>query len=183
MTLRSDKELVAAALEQDLAAFDELMQRYERLVYRIAVHFVHDSETAFDVSQTVFLKAFQRLGQFRHEAQVKTWLLRIAYNESVDWLRRHRHQGALQDPLEEAHPQLAMEAAQERELLRKDDRAQLSRALAGLNERHRLAVILRYFQGLGIQEVARILGCSEGVTKNMLFRSVRTLREALSGSL
>ncbi|WLT31241.1 RNA polymerase sigma factor [Geothrix sp. PMB-07] len=183
MTLRSDKELVAAALEQDLGAFDELMQRYERLVYKVAFNFVHDSETAFDVSQTVFLKAFQRLAQFRHEAQVKTWLMRITHNESIDCLRHHRARGADLDPLEEASPHLAMEAAQERDLLQRDDRAQLSRALARLNERHRLAVILRYFQGLGIQEVALILGCSEGVTKNMLFRSVRTLREALSGSL
>ena len=183
MTLRSDKELVAAALDQDLGAFDELMQRYERLVYQVAIHFVHDSETAFDVSQTVFLKVFQRLAQFRHEAQVKTWLLRITYNESIDWLRRHRAQGAAHDSLEEASPHLAMAPAQERDLLQRDDRAQLSRALAGLNERHRLAVILRYFQELGIQEIAQILGCSEGVTKNMLFRSVRALREALSGSL
>lgn len=183
MTGRSDNQLVAAALEQDLGAFDELMQRHQRLVYSVAIHLVRDSETAFDVTQTVFLKAFQRLDQYRHEAQVKTWLLRITYHESVDSLRRHRLRGALQEPLEEASPHLAMEAAQERELLQKDDRVQLSRALAGLNERHRLAVILRYFQGLGIQDIARILGCSEGVTKNMLFRSVRSLREALSGSL
>lgn len=180
VSLRSDHELMEASLDGDLAAFDELMQRYERLVYRVAIHLLHHSESAFDVTQTVFLKAFEGLARFRHESNVKTWLLRITYNECIDCLRRHRSQGENHDPLEEASAHLAAEAVQEREALRREDRLRLARALADLNERYRLAVVLRYFQGLSIAEIASVLGCSEGVTKNMLFRSVRSLRESLA---
>jgi RNA polymerase sigma-70 factor (ECF subfamily) len=175
-------ELLEAALARDLGAFDAFMQRYERLVYRVAIHFVRDPEAAFDVSQSVFLKAFQGLARFRHEANPRTWLLRITYNESIDCLRRNRLRAVPQDLLgEEAEP-LAVEAAQEREALRLDDQARVARAMAGLNQRHRLAVALRYFQGLGIQEIAQVLGCSEGVTKNILFRSLRSLRATLTGT-
>ena len=181
MDLRSDKSLIEAALARDLGAFDELMQRYERLVYKVALNFVHDSESAFDISQSVFLKAFQGLDRFRHEANVKTWILRITYNESIDWLRKHRSQGGVHASIEDAPEPLAVAPDQERDVFGQEDRARIARAVATLNERHRLAVSLRYFQGLGIPEIAHVLGCSEGVTKNMLFRSVRSLRETLAG--
>jgi len=178
--LRSDRELMEAALAGELGAFDELMQRYERLVYRVAIHFVQESESAFDVTQTVFLKAFQGLAQFRHDANVKTWLLRITTNESIDCLRKHRTHGAGHDVFDEAASPLMAEATQEHTLLHLDDKARIARALKGLNARTRLAIILRYFQDLGIAEIAQVLGCSEGVTKNMLFRGVRSLREKLT---
>jgi RNA polymerase sigma-70 factor (ECF subfamily) len=174
-------ELLEASQARDLGAFDAFMQRYERLVYKVAIHFVREPEAAFDVSQTVFLKAFQGLAQFRREATPRTWLLRITYNESIDCLRRNRLRVDAHDPLEEGES-LAVEAAQEREALRLDDQARVARAMAGLNQRHRLAVVLRYFQGLGIQEIAQVLGCSEGVTKNILFRSLRSLRATLTGT-
>ena len=176
MTLRSDQDLLEAALGQDLGAFDEFMQRYERLVVKVAFQFVHDPDAAFDVAQTVFLKAFQGLGHFRHEAKAKTWLLRITCNESLDWLRRGRAQRLAHGPMEE----LPVEPSQEHEAFHLEDRARVTQALTGLNERHRLAVILRYFQGLGIAEIAQVLGCSQGVTKNMLFRGVRALRATLT---
>lgn len=179
LQLRTDQELIEAARGQDLEAFDEFMRRHQSLVHRVAIHFVHDPEAAFDITQTAFLKAFQGLGRFRFEASVRTWLLRIAYNESIDWLRKHRH-GGRHEPLEDASPFLAVDPAQDRALLAADDQTRIAQAMTGLSERYRLAVVLRYFQGLGVAEIAQVLGCSEGVTRNMLFRSIRTLRAVLS---
>lgn len=180
MNLLTDEELIEAAQARDLDAFDAFMQRHERLVYKVALNLVQDPDLAFDLTQSTFLKAFQGLARFRHEAQPRTWLLRIATHESLDALRRRRSRGDGHGPLEEEAPELALHPNQEQEVLQRDDRHRLGRAMAKLNERHRLALVLRYFQDLGIPEIARVLGCSEGVTKNMLFRSVRSLRDAMN---
>ncbi len=178
--MRSDMELVDAVRGGDLEAFDELMRRYERLVYRVAISFVSTPENAFDVTQTVFLKAFRGLGGFRSEANVKTWLLRITHNESVNWLRSGKTKEDAHEPVEALADVLPGKGSQETDLLARERREHLERAMGKLNARYRLAVVLRYFQGLDIAEISAVLGCSEGVTKNILFRSVRTLRESLS---
>jgi len=176
----SDQELLEQTLNGDLEAFDELMKRYERLVYKVAYGFVGDAESAFDVSQTVFLKAYKALGGFRKEANVKTWLMRITYNESINWTRRPAERSQAHQSLEDASAELTAHGAQESDLERKEARRRISMAMEKLNERYRLAVVLRYFQGLGIAEISEVLGCSEGVTKNILFRSVKTMREAMT---
>lgn len=176
----SDQELVERTLGGELEAFDELMKRYERLVYKVAYGFVGDAESALDVSQTVFLKAYKALAGFRKEANVKTWLMRITYNESINWVRRPGSQSRLHEPLEDAVAELTADASQEDEMVRRETRERIDGAMARLNERYRLAVVLRYFQGLGIAEISDVLGCSEGVTKNILFRSVKAMRESMT---
>jgi RNA polymerase sigma-70 factor (ECF subfamily) len=176
----SDQELVEKTLNGDLEVFDELMKRYERLVYKVAYGFVGDAESAFDVSQTVFLKAYKALAGFRKEANVKTWLMRITYNESINWVRRPSERSSVHEALDDTSFELTAEAPQERDLEQRESRRKISKAMEKLNERYRLAVVLRYFQGLGIAEISEVLGCSEGVTKNILFRSVKTMREAMT---
>ena len=176
----SDQELVEKTLSGDLEAFDELMKRYERLVYKVAYGFVGDSESAFDVSQTVFLKAYKALSGFRKEANVKTWLMRITYNESINWMRRPSERSGIHQSIDDASSELTADASQEIHLERKESRRKIAKAMEKLNERYRLAVVLRYFQGLGIAEISEVLGCSEGVTKNILFRSVKAMREAMT---
>ena len=178
--MRSDLELVEAVRGGDLEAFDELMRRYERLVYKVAVSFVATPENSFDVTQTVFLKAFRGLSGFRNEAHLKTWLLRITHNESVNWLRGGSVKEESHERIDAVADFLPGRDSQEADLLARERREHLERAMATLNDRYRLAVVLRYFQGLDIAEISAVLGCSEGVTKNILFRSVRTLRESLA---
>ena len=178
--MTSDQNLVEQTLEGNLEAFDELMKRYERLVYKVAVGFVGDPENAFDVSQTVFMKAYKALGSFRKEANVKTWLMRITYNESINWIRKPSSRSQIHDSIDEASTELTAGASQEADLERTENRALIGKAMTKLNDRYRLAVVLRYFQGLGISEISEVLGCSDGVTKNILFRSVKTMREAMT---
>lgn len=172
----SDQSLVAAALAGRLDAFDELMRRHERTVFRAAWGFGKNRENALDITQQVFLKAYRGLASFRQDADLKTWLLKIAYHEGVSWVRRNgradRH-----EPIDDDVP---LPGNQEQRLLATERERQLESALGKLNQRHRTAIELRYRQGLPISEVAAVLQCSEGVAKNMLFRSVRTLRQALA---
>src|SRR5919108_5548564 len=82
--------LVEAAKAGDVAAFEELVRRYDRNVFRIANHITHNTEDAEDVVQEAFLKAYQNLGNFQEQSKFYTWLVRIAVNEALMKLRRRR---------------------------------------------------------------------------------------------
>lgn len=178
----TDDRLVDETLDGDVEAFEALMRRYERLVFTVARGYGRSRENALDITQNVFLKVYRSLPGFRRESSFKTWLLRIAYNESANWVRRHgRHRGHESiDPSAEPHDGLpARDPSQESRILAGERIALVERHLGNLNARYRLAVELRYFQELSIREIAEVLECSEGVAKNMLFRSIRRLRDEL----
>src|ERR1043165_6667811 len=88
----ADAALVGRYLAGDMAAFDELMIRYERQVYRICYRFVENRDDAMDLAQEVFIKAFEHLPSFRGESSLKTWLYRIAVNHCINHVHNHSHQ-------------------------------------------------------------------------------------------
>ena len=172
-----DATLSRAAAAGDDGAFDELMRRYERLIFTVAFRFCHDRDIALDLTQTVFLKAWRGLGEFRGDSSLKTWLLRIAYREASDARRRHAPL-ALAEPLEPgAEP--TQPAVQEDAVLRRERSGRLRRALDAIHHRYRQAIELRYAHQLSIREISAILETSETMTKNLLFRGLERLRRAL----
>lgn len=176
---RSDEELITQTLAGDLEAFDELMQRYERFVYKVAHSFGRDRDSALDITQSVFLKAFDNLGSFRQESQFKTWLARIAYREGMNWTRReHRHRDLA--PLADEVESLVEGTDLNKDLLAHERKRQLFAVLERLNSKQRLVVILRYLHDLPVREIASILQASPGVTRNLLFRSLRKMRDDLN---
>ena len=177
----TDLELIRDVLGGDHDAFESLMKRYEHLVFKVAYSFARDREEALDLTQTVFLKAFRGLESFRTEADFKTWLLRITYNEGVNWVRKAGREGTRED-FEIASTRLAHAPLQEERLVEKEEAGRLRRGLDSLNERYRTAIILRYHHGMPIREIAGVLQCSETMTKNILFRGVRNLRRAVVGA-
>lgn len=177
MDVRSDAELIDSTLAGRSAAFDELMKRYERIVFKVAYSFCYSREDALDITQSVFLKTYRSLGTFRRDADFKTWVLRIAYNEGIDFVRRRKKLAEETFDVETVQP--AVDAAQERALIERDQTVRLQRGLEKLNTRHRTALVLRYLQGVPIAEIAGVMRCSEGMVKNILFRGVRTLRKAV----
>src|ERR1044071_8966523 len=84
-----DAELVNRYLAGDTAAFDEIMVRYERQIYRICYRFVDNRDDAMDLAQEVFIKAFEHLATFRRESSLKTWLYRIAMNHCINHVKKH----------------------------------------------------------------------------------------------
>jgi len=175
----TELDLIRRVLAGDHEAFESLMKRYERLVFKVAYSFARDREEALDLTQTVFLKAYRGLDSFRTEADFKTWLLRITYNEGVNWVRKAGREGTRED-LESASRHLTSAPRQEDRLVEKEQRGSLRRAMESLNERYRTAIILRYHHGMPIREIAGVLQCSETMTKNILFRGVRNLRRAVA---
>ena len=178
---RTDNDLVTATLGGELAAFDLLMQRYERLVYALVVSFATNSEEALDLTQEIFLKAYRKLAAFDGSGTFKAWLARISINEGINSAksatrRQSRHE-AWHIVREDHQP-----AAQDREVLTAERKQQVAHALRGLAPRHRLAIELRYLQEMSIPEVASVLECSEGVARNILFRGLRKLRQQVAAA-
>ena len=173
-----DAALIEESRRGSPVAFDALMQRYERLVYAVAWAYTHERESALDVTQEVFLKVYRKLEAYRGAGPFRSWLLRIAGRESLNWLRRHRRLRQAEElPPDPPGPE---EGLPESDLLREEGLRRLRTGVDRLPPRQQLAVRLRYFQGLRVREVAAVLGCSEGTGKNLLFRGVQKLREQLA---
>lgn len=171
---------MASALRHEPAAFEELMRRYERLVFKVAVSFTRERQGALDIVQNVFLKAFRGLDRLQVDSNFRAWLMRIATNESINWTRRHgRHQGHA--PVEAIAEAIAGGDDPAEDLRRQEEQARLLEGLEGLMPRYRQALSLRYFQGMRLREIAELLDCSENVVKQLLFRGVRALRAAVHG--
>jgi RNA polymerase sigma-70 factor (ECF subfamily) len=169
----SDRELVSEIRAGSAVAFEHLMRRYERLVYRVAYGLIGDGESALDITQETFLKVHEQLGSWRGEGDLKNWIARIAANQALNWKRsreRHRTCELDEDVLVRPDP------PQEARLHAREAHEALHRSLTSLSPRHRLAVVLRYFQGMSTREISGVLECSEGTARNILFRSLRKLR-------
>ncbi len=176
---KTDDMLVTETKDGSLEAFDLLMQKYEAEVYRVAYSYTRDTDSAMDISQNVFIKVFENLNSFRRSSTFKTWLIRIAWNESRNWIKRNKrhlmHQDVEATQISTVHkPDAEMEST--------EDKIMLLRSLYNLNTRYRLAVVLRYFENYSLRDIAAILDCSEGVVKNMLFRSLQKMKQTLKKS-
>lgn len=173
----ADEVLIQNTLGGAIDSFDELMRRYERLVFKIAYSFGGSRENALDITQTVFLKAYNNLRAFRTDSSFKTWLLRITYNEGISWKRSPRNRADIYKDVEDEV--LPFQANQESDLLEREQHQMIRSGLNSLNSRYRTAILLRYVHDMPIREIAGVLQCSESMTKNILFRSVRSLRRTL----
>jgi len=174
----NDPALIDEILAGSGVAFELLMRRYERLVYRVAFYHLSHYENALDVTQNVFLKVHRKLGSLRAKQQFRPWLLRITFHESLNWRRSQKHHDSLEDL--ETRRFSSEETNQERDLVLEERRHHLWAGLDVLNPKQRLVVLLRYFENMSVREIAAVMKCSEAMVKNRLFRSLKKLRHHLS---
>jgi RNA polymerase sigma-70 factor (ECF subfamily) len=179
--------LVQAAKGGDTAAFEELVKKYDRKVFRIAQHITQNTEDAEDVLQEAFLKAFMNLEQFQGNSKFYTWLVRIAVNESLMKLRRRRADKTVsidQDvETEEATiPREIADWAPNPEQLYKQSELNeiLSKTIQGLPASFRTVFVLRDVEGLSTEETAEMLNLSIPAVKSRLLRARLQLRDRLN---
>ncbi|MCP3978479.1 MAG: sigma-70 family RNA polymerase sigma factor [bacterium] len=177
----TDDSLVTEARGGETDAFDRLMLRYQKLVCKVALNYVRERQNALDVTQNVFMKAYKNLDAVQAKGMFKPWLLRITYNESINWLRKHKRDASQEDIAEYTNAP-SPDADQESETLRREERKQILDGLEKLNTKYRLAVALRYAEGMRIREIADVMDCSEGMVKSLLFRGVRQIRDRVAKS-
>jgi RNA polymerase sigma-70 factor, ECF subfamily len=177
-----DTELLRLAREGDATAFEALIRRHDRFLYRVARSILLDDYEAEDVVQETFIKAFRRLVDFRGEASLSTWLTRIALNEALAKKRRQRttvELEALQQPANVESLMIAPEQDPEVTAAQHQIRKLLERAIDGLPDSLRTVFVMRDVQELSTAESARLLGLGEPTVKTRLHRARRMLREIL----
>lgn len=175
---KSDIDLINETMEGNLQSYDALMIRYQDIVYSIAQSFGKTKENAMDLSQDIFLKVYKKLSTFKEKSTFKTWISKIACNESINWSRKNKKYAQQEDVEIQAY-QIQDNINPEDQLLVNENKTLLLRCLFELNTKYRLAVVLRYFENMSIKDIAASMKCSEGVVKNMLFRSIQKMKNSL----
>ncbi len=169
------REAVAACQRGEREAFDQLVVLYQRDIYRLCYRYVNNHEDANDLTQEAFLRAWRGIKRFRGQSAFSTWLYRIAVNACLNF-RAARKPPAQELP--EALPDPGMGAAQRVE---RDDQAhQVRQAVSRLPEKQRATLILKIYNELTHQEVARVMGSTVGTVKANLFHALGNLRKLVA---
>lgn len=168
-----DARLVRACGNGDRVAFETLLTRYERPIFNVAMRMLRDPDDARDVTQTTFLRVFEKLAQFDFEHRFYSWIYRIAINESINLLN-----GRLRfAPLDEDSVD---EAAGPHEAYGDEQRgARIQAAIMKLSPEHRAVIVLRHFTECNYADIAGILGIPEKTVKSRLFTARQQLRARL----
>jgi len=185
-----DAGLIRAAQQGNAAAFEQLVQQYDRAVLRLTIHLTGSQEDGQDMYQEAFLRAYINLTRFRFECSFYTWIYRIATNLCLDHLRRQRSrsrevstevspEGEERQALD-GIPDQSAGANPERNLTGRVLREQIVRALSNLTPRERMVFELKHYHGLQLRTVAGVLQTTEGTVRNTLFRATHKLRLELS---
>jgi RNA polymerase sigma-70 factor (ECF subfamily) len=159
----------------DSLAFATLVQEHQGMVFSIAYHFLHDRALAEDLAQEVFLELYQNLDHIESSAHLTYWLRRVTANRCIDHGRKklRRRELALEDTPEPA----AHSESQINDPLLLE---RLQQSVAGLPEKQRMVVILRFQEGLGPAEIAEVLKMPVNTVKSTLHRSLADLRKGLT---
>ena len=182
MTADEEARIVRAAARGDEAAFEKLVLAHQKHVYSLALKLTGSAEDAMDASQDAFLKAFQNLRSFRGESRVSVWLYRLTYNASMDILKKSRRGTLVPLPSDEEGAELEIpdpSPTPDEEALRREELEEVREALGQLDEDKRRILLMREYNGMSYQDIARALGLEEGTVKSRLARARAALAEIL----
>ncbi len=173
-----DRSLLERIRRGDASGAEELFERYAPALLRFADRMLSDRESAEEVTQEVFVKVISRAHQYDGRAAVSSWLFAIAANACRD--RRRRDRRAAVVPLDAVADLPAAGVGIEARLAGRERRLAVRRALQGLSEEQREALVLARYHGLPYAEIARVLGISVGAVKTRIFRAVEALKARFS---
>lgn len=181
-----DKVLVRKAQKGDTLAFEELVARHRDKIYARAYSMMRNEETALDLSQEAWIKAWQRLTQFQGDSSFATWMTRIVINLCLDQLRRQKRQRteSIEEMDEESggvERQMDPVTINPTEGLERGElRARIDKAMAQLSHEHRTVLVLHEFEEMEYKQIARTMGCSIGTIMSRLFYARRRLAALLA---
>ncbi len=168
-----DSQLVALVAQGKQSAFKELLIRHQDSVYQLAFRFLSDPNEAEDITQETFLRLFRTAGQYHPRAKLRTFLLRIAKNLCIDFVRKKRPETMeeLPEKIQQETPLDHLEQAQSMALL--------TRSINDLPENQKMAIVLRHTSGLHYQEIAEVMGTSVSAVESLLVRARKSLRKGM----
>ena len=185
----SDQGLILKVQSGDVAAFDQLVEKYKTKLYGMLYHMLGNHEDAADLSQEAFLKAFKSIASFRNQSSFYSWLYRIGMNVAINFLKRrkevHLHLNPWHSDIDEEP--ILKELTSKENVHQSLDRAELleklNEALQKLSNEHRAVVVLHDIEGVRHQEIAKVLGCSEATARSRLFYAHQQLQALLANYL
>lgn len=175
-----EHDLVREAQQGNQEAFTELVRTYQNKMTNLAYSFTHNRETAEDLAQDTFIKAYNALSRFKFNSSFGTWLYRIAVNTAKDYLRK---ENLIREESLDDHTYKYPEDISSRpdyKTGQKELSKIIHKAMEYLPAKHRVILTLRDLQGLSYAEIARILKISEGTVDSRLFRARKSLRKKIS---
>lgn len=183
---RTEALLIADLCEGDETALAPLVEKYKRMVYRLAMQITKNHADADDVMQETFIKVYRSIRTFRKDAAFETWLYRIAVNEALNFVKRRERQreSTLETASEAEYEAMTRYRAQiandpHVHAEKAELRHHVTEAVKNLSLKHRTVVILHEFEGLTHAEIASILNCSEGTVRSRLHYARKKLRTLL----
>ncbi len=180
-----DRQLIAAALAGDEKAFERLLTKYRNLVYTIMLKMVRNPQEAEDLTQEAFMKAFNSLASFNEEFAFSTWLMKIATNNCIDFLRKRKLKTySINEPIQYKDEKVEFELPDkepgpERTLLQEERRRIIEEAIEQLPPRYRHVIILRHKEEKSYEEIAELLDLPLGTVKAQIFRARELLNKIL----
>ncbi len=169
------------------SSFEKLMERNYKRVFNLIYRFVASREIAEDLTQEVFIKVYRCASSYRPQAKFQTWLYQIAKNISLNELRRHTKKDvSLDETFETEDGQLKREIADtnaltpSQEIIQQETVEEIQAAIQSLPENQRMAVILRRYENLSYEDIAKTMNCSLEAVKSLLNRAKESLKEKLS---
>ena len=178
-----DDELVLRSQQGDVRAFDELVERYHGKIYGLTYNMTSNREDAEDLTQEVFIKAFEALPRFRGNSSFYTWLYRIALNRAFTRRRQQKPADSVEQRHDEGEEFSDPGDRPEKRMQREEQADVIHQALDTLNEEQRTVIVMRELEGFSYETMAEMLDVSVGTIRSRLHRAREQLREALKRRL
>ena len=182
-----DAELVLKAQQGDTHAFNDLVERYHGKIYGLTYNMTSNREDAEDLTQEVFVKAFEALPRFKGKSSFYTWVYRIAVNKTINYRKKRNRKRALsldqfdhEIKMDDAYHELTAKGSPLRHLSLSELQIKLNEALQHLSEKHRTVVVMHDMQGIPHEEIAKVVGASVGTVRSRLFYARRQMQAELA---
>jgi RNA polymerase sigma-70 factor (ECF subfamily) len=169
-----DSRLAVRAARGDRRAFEDIVRKYERLVFNVAYRIVKNHEDAADITQTVFLKIYRKINQYDPRYRFFSWLYRITVNECINFLKKRRREVDVDDD------RVVSRTSAWDPITQGEKSDFLDTALAVLKLDYRVVIVLKYFLELSYKEISDIVGVPEKTVKSRLFTGRQLLRDILT---
>lgn len=184
----SDNQLILNAQKGDVAAFEELVYRYDRHVLNIAKSFRNNEDDAKDIYQEVFIRVFRGLKNFQFKSEFSTWLYRITTNVCISYQRSRKNFESIDKEISGGDEDsttfadnIKSDSITDNAAVGSDIAKHINKALDTLPPQQKMAFTLKFYQEYKIKEIAEIMQCNEGTIKRYLFTATNKMRELLKG--
>lgn len=184
-TLERDAELMLRVREGDTESFTLLLERHRSPVIHFLYRMVQNQSVAEELAQEVFLRVYRSRANYEPTAKFTTWLFRIASHLALNWIRDRRHERGQESLDHETQDGMVRQVSDrgvsaEQAMVRESKFEEIRRAIQGLPEKQKAAVLMHKYEDMEYSQIAAVLECSESAVKSLLFRAYESLRARLA---